>query len=484
MTFKSEILNHKERAEMQFIASLYDDLELYEEYQVEPSCITTFHWRFFYLLLKAMVEKKKFTKIDEVNMDMFILEQKEELQKKYAEFGGWTVIEQAVYITEKGNVNSYYKDILKYHSILRLMGLGLNVEKDWDQISKFSYEELGEYYNQLVDEIFLDSGDSEDHVFDITDGAWEMIEEADRGINRGLPLNSKALNSIVNGQVLGNITMLAGGSGVGKTFLTLCLTLPSFIEHEEPLLIMCNEEDLTKWQRELYTWVANNVIKKQLSEKNGDFVKSRFYQGDFTKNEWEILKLSHEWVQKRIKNGLIKFVNFNTFNMNKAIKMIKRWTTQEGFKYFIVDTLKLDNDAGTNVSDLSWLHLQQNMVKLYNVIKPTNKNCHVWVTYQLGKSKSRYLDQSNLGISKNVVDVVSTLLMTRKVLLTEKTGNGALKIKKPNGNEIVLDPDKDYQVIFVNKNRMGSTSSQIVLRTDIGKNVLKDVGFTHIAEDY
>ena len=172
--------------------------------------------------------------------------------------------------------------------------------------------------------------------------------------------------------------------------------------------------------------------------------------------------------------------------MDKAIRLIKTMTVKKGIKYFIIDTLKLDNDAGSNVSDISWLQLQQNMVKLYNVIKPSAKNVHVWVTYQLNKTnRSRFLDQSSLGMSKNVADVVSTLLLTRKILATEKKqdANG-LTVKSFENREVALDPEKDYRIVFIDKNRSGSTSKQIVLGVDMGRNIIRDVGYTIVPEDY
>ena len=59
-------------------------------------------------------------------------------------------------------------------------------------------------------------------------------------------------------------------------------------------------------------------------------------------------------------------------------------------KYFVLDTLKLDNDTGSHVSDKSWLVMQQNMVRLYNVIKESSLNVHVWVTAQLSKRWTQF----------------------------------------------------------------------------------------------
>ena len=197
-----------------------------------------------------------------------------------------------------------------------------------------------------------------------------------------------------------------------------------------------------------------------------------------------MFRIARDWLNEMLANGLIKFVNFSTFSMNKSIKLIRKYATQNSIKYFIIDTLKLDNDVGSNVTELAWLQLQQNMVKLYNVIKPTAKNVHVWVTYQLNKSvRARFLDQSALGMSKNVADVVSTLILVRNALESEKGANG-LKVKRADGRSVELSEEKEYMIAFIDKNRQGSTSSQIVWRVDKGRNIMKDVGFTKVSQDY
>lgn len=484
MTFIEELKKHKQLSELQYVVSLYKNPIYLDEYGVDRRKITNKGWRLYYEIILRMVDNKSYNVVDEINVDLYVTQSKD-LKKEYDKYGGWATIKEASSIIEEENIQNYRTDVIRYDALIKMANNGLPVERDWEKISDFTYEELHTYSDGVVAGIFSDEESGEDQIHDIKHEMWDMIEQADKGISRGLPVSSRLLNSSINGQILGNITMLAAASGVGKSFLTLCLTMPSFIENEVPTLIMCNEEDLAKWQRELITWVANNVIKNKGKDKRTPFIKSRFYQGNFTTEEWEILKEAKEWVDQKIKDGLITFMSFNSFSMEKAIRQIKNQTATKGIKYFIIDTLKLDNDTGSNVTDLAWLQLQQNMVKLYNVIKPTAKNVHVWVTYQLNKStKTRFLDQTSLGMSKNVADVVSTLLLTRRVLTNEKSGSGSLTVKTFENKEKQLNPDEDYRIIFVDKNRSGSTSRQIVLGVDMGRNKIRDVGYTVVAEDY
>ena len=476
--FRNSILAHKTMTELQYVVSLYSNVDYYDEYKVDPENIHNPHWKVYYGILKNMIEKRGYSVIDAVNIELFMSTQNEKLQKIYENAGGWKTIEEAMTIIESENVETYYKEVLRYSAIVKLNDFGFDFSDKWDKLSKLTFQELSDVITTYIDDIFAGIDLGEDKVEDMKTGIIEMLQEADEGVYNGLPIASKMLNSVTNGMVLGNITMLAGTSGVGKTFLTLNQCLPMTIKEKEPLLIMCNEEDKAKWQREIITWIINNV-------HGGDFVKSRFYQGKFSTEEWEVLNKATEWFNEMVSDNLIQFVNFNTFSMDKSIKLIRKYATQHNIKYYIIDTLKLDNDIGAKITDNSWLQLQQNMVKLYNVIKPTAKNCHVWVTYQLNKSmRVRYLDQSALGMSKNVADVVSTLLLVRDMLENEKKADSTGLVVKKNGQQVILDEDKDYMVCFIEKNRQGSTSNQVVWRVDKGRNVMKDIGFTKVAQDY
>lgn len=476
--FRDELLRHKRNAEMQYVVSLYSDVEYYDEYNMDAKKnLTNPHWTMYYALLKNMVEKKHYSTIDEVSVELYMSGANEKLKKMYENAGGWATIEEALQIIETENIEAYYNEVIRYSALLKLNDAGFDIQHNWDLYNRLSYEELSQVVSGVVDTVFSEVDLGGEKVKDIKDGIKGMIDEADKGVNRGLPVGSRVLNSVINGQTLGNITMVGGASGIGKTFTTLCQVLPSVIKEKEPLFVMCNEEDLAKWQKEILTWIINNPMKSE-------FIKSRFYQGGFTKEERGHLDKAVEYLEEMVEDGLIRFVNFETFSMAKAIKLIRRYSTQYEIKYFVVDTLKLDNDIGSKINDNTWLLLQQNMVKLYNTVKPTAKNVHVWVTYQLNKSvKTRYLDQSALGISKNVADVVSTLLLIRDVLESEKGANG-LTVKKQNGTKVQLSEDEEYMVVFIDKNRQGSTSNQVVWRVDKGRNIIKDVGFTKIAQDY
>ena len=50
---------------------------------------------------------------------------------------------------------------------------------------------------------------------------------------------------------------------------------------------------------------------------------------------------------------------------------------------------------------------------------------------------------------------------------------------------VKLEKDKQYQIIFIIKNREGSANShQIVVEHDLSKNILREVGVTNVPIDF
>lgn len=478
MSFTEELLHHKKVADTQYVFSLYSDVNLFLEYKLDKSFITDGNTRLYYMILEQMIEKKNYQVIDSVNVEVYMGQQSDKLQKLFERAGGWSTIAESMNLIEANNIDVYYKEVMRYEALRKLNMYGYDIQSEWAAYNKLSYEELAATVEDKIGKIFAE-GTTEEKVLDFKHDIRGMIKKADEGLTRGLPLYSRMLNATVNGMALGNITMVAGASGAGKTNFTLNQALTAMIQNEEKLLVMCNEEELAKWQQDMLTWHINNI-------QEGDFIKSRFHQGDFSADEHKSLDAAVEWMEEKLEDGLIQFVNFNTFSMDKSIRLMRRYIIQENVRYFIIDTLKLDNDLGSSLGDNSWLQLQQNMVKLYNVVKPSAHNCHVWVTYQLTKTqRTRFLDQTSLGMSKNVADVVSTLILIRNVLESEKGSDGLL-IKKKRDREAkpLLKKEAEYMIAFIDKNRRGSTENQLVFKVDKGRNTMKDIGFTKVAQDY
>jgi replicative DNA helicase len=487
--FRQSLVNSKKTAESYVVLSLYKNTELFFDHNLSVDDFNHEEWKFYFAIAKKLIESERKI-LDDIVVGLCVSEN-EQLQKMYDSFGGWQTIANGMGFVQEENFEGYLTDIKKFNALIRLHDLGYPIMEKFDAFKVMSAEAIQQSLEGALNTVFADL-DEGDKVEDLKDGLWQTIMDAHNGVSRGFPYTSALLNDMVNGQALGNITILGANSGVGKTFFTLTQILPNVIEYEEPVLLMVNEEEKAKWQKELLTWVINNVLKPQDEdgkEVDGEceFQKKRFHQGEFNKEEMTLLKRAHDWLQEKMGDGLIRFVNFSSFSMQKAIKVVKKYSSLYDIKYFVLDTLKLDNDdKAEKVSDQAWLQLQQNMVKLYNVVKASAKNLHVWVTYQLSKASllHRFLTQNNLGMSKNIVDVASTLILLRKAMDSEKEGgNNELPVKDLKKRPVKMKADKHYMIGFIDKNRQGETHYQLVWETDIGRNIIQDFGTCNVPQE-
>ena len=376
--FREMLVSAKKMAESYVVLSIYKNIELYFDYSLKADDFDHDEWKFFFGIAKKLIEQDK-KKIDDIVVGLLVSEN-EVLQKKYEELGGWQTIANGLSFIQVENFDAYIQDIKKFNALIRLHDLGFPVREKYDAFKVMSADAIYQSLEGVINAVFADI-DEGDKVEDLKDGMWQTIMDAHEGVTRGFPYTSRLLNDMVNGQILGNITVLSASSGVGKSFFTLYQLLPQSIKYDEPLLLIVNEEEKAKWHKEIITYVINNVLTKEDSEENEVFQKKRFHQGEFTKEEMSLLKRAYDWLQEKMADGLIRFVNLTTFSMRKAIKIIKKYSALYNIKYFILDTLKLDNDEKSGkIDNNAWLSLMQNVTQLYNVIKASNKNLHIWMT--------------------------------------------------------------------------------------------------------
>ena len=473
--------------EMNLVASMYIETNYFHKYDLYINNLTNKIPKTYFSILKGMISRG-YSSIDEVSLEQYILTQSVKAQEVWKSIGGIDTIWDVISVVNTNNIAQYYEETLKYTAMFNLMDNGMDLYKHRDELNGISYLELSNFVTGLYSNVFSSVELGKDEVVDIKHDIKGMIEKADKGALRGVPYRSKLLTGVTHGMRKGEMTILAAKSGQGKTFLATNLMLTSMMTHKNKLMVIANEEDIEKWQREIITFIANNIVKKRNNDSNL-FSKQRFYEGSFTKEEKELLEECEKELNKLVGDGYITFVNLTTFSMNKAIELIKEYSSRYGVDYYILDTLKLDNDvsSGGYKVDQSWLQLQQSSVKLYNTIKKSNRNAHVLLTYQLNKADKRHLTMDSLGMSKNVVDVASTVILARNVNNDEKESDGknALKLRTSKGQPSKFIEDKDYMLLFVDKNRAGiSSGSEIVLEVDKQHNIVKDAGFTNVPYDY
>lgn len=478
-----KVQEYKLACEANVVSILYKNPELYFSYdKINLKSFNSNIWRVYWQIGYDIIIKERKKILDDITVGLY-LEKHPKLKQKYDEYGGYDTIDKSKEYVNVENIGGYINELNKWNAVLQLLAKRFPI---YDKIKDFvdmTAENIYDMFEAQLNHIFVNvEGDVKSYC--ITDGIDELIEELNEGLAVGLPFyNMPMINKETGGQLVGNITLIGGLSNVGKSTFARSITIPSIIKEKEKVVIMLNEDGKKKWQREMLVFIANNILKKDLQ-------KYIVRDGKYSDEVIQILKDSAKWLKEQANNYTITLIPFEKYQTSKAIKVIKKYASM-GVKYFVLDTFKMD--AG-KVTNNSWLEMQQSMVDIYDAVKPESKNLHITITFQLakGSAKQRYYTQDNIGVSKNIVDPASTCIMIRDVLEDEyPDGKNELKIYRLEGKNgrtklpVKLDQDKKYQIIFIIKNREGSANAyQIIIEHDMSRNIMKEIGITHVPVDW
>lgn len=482
INFVKQVLEYKKACEANIVAILWKDTEMFRIY--DNLTVNDFShkvWQIYFKIGQEIIIEEKKEKLDVMTVGFF-LEKYDKLKKLYDKYGGYETIDKAKEYVEVKNIEGYITELKKWTAVLDLVKMKFPVEDRLEDFKKMSVEDIYNEYDALLNHIFSDV-EGTNKVYDLSYRIKDLVYKLNEGLMVGLPLyNSPILSHEIGGSLVGNITLIGGISGAGKTAFIRQTKIPSIIKHNEKMVVMINEEGLEKWQQDMLVWIANNIYKK-------DIPKDKVRYGKYTKEFIQFLLKCAEWMEEH--KDIIKVIPLKQYSTSLIIKYIKKFSSM-GVKYFVLDTFKAD--ANTVGNEQFWLNMQQNMVRIYDTIKPESKNVHIDITFQLnkGSTRQRYYMQDNIGMAKNMVDVASTCLMIRNVFDDEYTdGKRPLKVYRLEGKNkrtqipVKLDRNKDYQIIFIIKNRAGATNKfQIVVEHDLKKDIYREVGITTVPQDF
>ena len=481
MSVIKEIKALKLPCEANIVSCFYKRPELLYDY--DKLELTDFHfneWKVYFAIAQNIIVKEKKQVLDEITIGFF-LKKHPKLEAKYEEYGGFQTMQSAQEYIQVENLDGYISEFNKWNAVLKLASKGYPVKENFKDFKDMSLDEIYRFYEVQLNDTFINV-DTKIKSHNLCENLHNLIDECDKGLDIGLPLRSKLLSDITGGNILGNVTLLAGSSGTGKTTVTLQILLTSIIENNEQCVMAINEQDEKKLRKEMLAWVVNNVLGKT-------FNKKRLRQGGFTGDEKDWLKEAADYLEAKKENKNVTIIPLQTYNVGLMKKVINKYSAL-GVKYFILDTFKEGDDS----KDQAWLSMMKDMRSLYDTVKPANKNVHLWATLQLKKDKagSKYLTSDNIGMSKNVVDVCSTVLLMRHVREEEKEGGknelNVYRLEGKNGKTkipVTLKKDHWYMVIFIEKNREGESGQfQIVAEVNLGRNTYKEIGITYVPEDY
>lgn len=480
----ADLMEMTKVTEANLIGCLYNNPELFLDYdELSSNDFNNDQWRFMFALGKKMA-LRGYNTLTPMDVESFVEQLgSDNIKAGFEKYGGSRLVEDLhIIFDENQNAKVYIDDLKKWKAIIEInKQLTIKDRDDLMKLSKGSFNDLYDLFTAKLNNIFINVNEDV-HTQEIGHGLEDLIQNANKGMKRGLPIDSPMLSDTINGINLGQIMLIGGQSGSGKSTWLIQQVLTSVFKHEEAAVFFLNEQDASKFQQEMLTWIINNIV---LAGTKKFFNKVRWRDGGFSSEEFEWLYEAKEILENKTKNNKIIIVEFKTYSHKVVIRSIKKYASL-GVKIFAIDTFKLSSDA--NPSNPFWLEMMQQMREFDDLVKPSNLNVSLICTLQLGKGAivSRYLSANDLGMSKNIIDVASTCLLIRKMYPDEYKGEkNEVKVYKTIGESriaVELDPTKRHSIIFIEKNRQGIAQDfQIVAKHDFSTFKYEEMGKSYIS---
>lgn len=472
-----------------FVGYLWSNPSLYQKYRTHKITKNTFTakvWYFYYYLGKEMYENG-IREFEDKTVYSFLISRPQEKGKKtifdtYNDFGGYETISEMMKECVKDNSNDEYhfSEIQKFECLRKYQKEGMIDIQNKELISKLckmTLKQLQMYFQYRHKEAFahINSGEVVEH--NLVDNLDDVIDRLNKGEAIGIPLHdSPRLSKKIKGWKDGNLIYLVLSSGVGKSSIAMEKFIISLFENNEKGLIFANEENIFKFRVLLLATVCAKELQKPVN-------REKLTQGNFDKETLAKLHEAKDWLYKYRKD-MIKFFELKKYRMEDIINRIELYRPL-GYKKVIIDTFKPDLSR----TELSrWEAFSQSAQELFDCIKVDNNNAGTLATVQLKIGKEyRYLDLDSIGKSKEIVEVADVVLIGRMIFADEYEG-GKHELKPYNWEQdqftgkwfkkpYKLDPEKQYMVLFIAKNRNGGTDEQIVYEVNYGINNFKEVAY-------
>jgi replicative DNA helicase len=472
------ILNeNRDMIEANFIFCLWKNPDLYGDFEREVRAdrdLMTDDGRFYYSLGYEMY-KLGYKSFDDASIFSYV-EGKETLKNGFARRGGYKTVDDIKRILNEDNVETYYDELAKVNMLMKLHDKGFNVVNELPKFKKMTTSQLYDYFEYQLDNVFLNRGSGvkvED--LDIDD---EFINDCDNGIEKGLSYASTCplLNFHTLGLHKSNVQIFAGFSGTGKSSFCVSSYVFPILDQGEKIVIVANEMNKKAWQ---HIFVAT-ILSQKLDYYGLPRKKQKM--GGFNTEQREMMEKAKKYYDEHYKDR-IKFVKIFDYSV-EDVKRVFRKMKKQGFNYGIYDTFKSEDAASANVTG----ELIEASKQLLQVAEKEDMCIIITMQLAIYMENTRYLTGATLSNAKGVKEVVSELLLTRPLwddeLPNEKYDVKPYRYKKDsNGKytkikeEILLNPEKKYRIIFLDKSRNDEGEAAFLYQFDGAWNKWTELGY-------
>lgn len=468
------ILENREEIEGRFVFALWKEPTLYSDYErdIAPDIDLITKDGSFYYSLGLALYNKGLTKFDDVSIDAY-LQENPKTQEKFYEKGGYSVVSDARAVINSENIESYYDDLIKNNALLALFNNGYNMEGVYEKSKDMTYDELQDYMEYNLNNVFIKASSSGIKAVDLSTGYKKFIEKWNKGEGEGFPIGYKMMHHHLAGVHKGNLTIHLGHIGNGKTTSALSMYVLPAIDAGIDICIIGNEQD----EEEFRQMLLSTVMFNRVAQKSG-MNRQGFLFGGFSEMSLNAMDAAEKWLETR--EGKITFVHLTDYKTATVKRIMKKYA-KLGIEYFIFDTLKPENES----SEKAWAEFSETAKALFQIAH--KEKVAVIATAQLSSesNKRKFLDLSCIGKSRAIAETAGAVVMFRTLQEKEKEKLKVYTYMKGSNAKVFHDlkPMQDYIVLFMPKNRKGSSKTQIVFERNMEFNSYKEIGYCHVEYD-
>lgn len=479
-----KINENREQIEAPFVFCFWKDPDLYDDYKFvndkKDETLKSKDAQFYFNLGKALYDAG-FRKFDNITVYGF-LQNKPNVKETFEDYGSYREVENLKQLVNVENVDAYFDKIAKLNTLEALCELTFNSFEDISKFDKMSSQQVYDYFEYKLNDISITSThDVEEESLVIDD---EFIEECNTGDAVGISYakNCPIMNYLTLGVPLGEMFMIAGHSGVGKSsFVFENMVLP-MTEEGVKVAIVSNEMR----SKDYKIMLLAHILTKELNYWG--LTRKQIKMGHFTNEQREMLNKAKKISQEKYSS--LGFIKLFDNDIGKVLKYIKK-KSKRGYQIFVWDTMKSDD----SLDEKMFLQLLINSRKVFQLA--SKENIAIIPTYQLAlyTVNQRYLDASCLANGKQIKEVFSEMIYMRQLWQDEYTGEKydckAYQLQKNEDGKytkvkrmIELDKDKKYIVAFLDKTRNDEDKQQVLYEVNGRFNSWKEIGYCNILNEH
>ncbi|RKJ48376.1 DNA helicase, partial [Butyricicoccus sp. 1XD8-22] len=306
--------------------------------------------KFFYTLGLNMV-KKGFKSFDDASIHTYLMDN-EVLKEGFNRRGGFESVNEMKAILNVENVEGYYDELIKNNAILQLHDEGYDVIKYFKNFEKMTYEQLEDFMEYKLNNIFLKSTSSGISTADLTSNYDSWIDLWNSGIGVGYKVGFPMINYHLAGIHKKNLILHLGGIGQGKTTSSMLFYVLPILESGDKICIIANEQDEEQFRQMIIATVLFNRINYRKMNRQ------KLLFGNFTEDDKSHLRQASKWLEQ-YKNQLY-YVHLTDYGTSNVKRIIKKYS-KLGVGCFLFDTLKPTDES----SDKAWAEFSETAKMLF-----------------------------------------------------------------------------------------------------------------------